>query len=137
MVHKFCGNFDLPETVIHNSVPLDLFNPKGNNYRDYLNLNANDRILITSAHWRTHKRLKETIKLVNFLNEKVSKNYRYKLIVLGNNKKTESNENVIYAGEINPSKLSDWYRTADIYIHLAWIEPCGNTQIEAMPQAYL
>ena len=132
MVHKFCGNFDLPETVIHNSVPLDLFNPKGNNYREYLNFNANDRILITSAHWRTHKRLKETIKLVNFLNEKGSKNYRYKLIVLGKNKKTVSNENVIYAGEISPSKLSDWYRTADIYIHLAWIEPCGNTQIEAM-----
>ena len=47
-------------------------------------------------------------------------------------KNLKSNKNVIYAGEISPSKLPDWYRTADIYIHLAWIEPCGNTQIEAM-----
>ena len=28
--------------------------------------------------------------------------------------------------------ISFLHRTADIYVHLAWIEPCGNTQIEAM-----
>ena len=43
-----------------------------------------------------------------------------------------NNKNIIYAGEIDPDNLAAWYRTADIYLHLAWIEPCGNTQIEAM-----
>ena len=35
------------------------------------------------------------------------------------------------------NSLSKWYRSADIYLHLAWIEPCGNTQIEAMAQGSL
>tara|TARA_Y100000996_G_scaffold415264_1_gene409041 strand:+ start:2341 stop:3342 length:1002 start_codon:yes stop_codon:yes gene_type:complete len=131
MVHKFLGKLSLPETVIHNKVPLDIFNPQGKNFREKLGLNKEDRILITSAHWRRHKRLKETIKLIRYLNEQGSK--KYKLIILGkNNKKFILDKNIYYAGEIKPNNLASWYRTADIYIHLAWIEPCGNTQIEAM-----
>jgi len=131
MVHKFFGKLSIPETVIHNKVPLDIFNKHGENFREKLGFKKNDRVLITSAHWRRHKRLEETISLVKYLNE-VDK-YNYKLIILGNNKdRKQSDKNIYFAGEIKPYNLGNWYRTADIYIHLAWIEPCGNTQIEAM-----
>ena len=51
---------------------------------------------------------------------------------MGGEKKNFNNQNIISIGEVSPNSLSKWYRTADIYLHLAWIEPCGNTQIEAM-----
>lgn len=131
IVEKFYGNLNKPYTVIHNSVPLDIFNQNGDNYRKKYSLKKSDRVLITSAHWRRHKRLEETIELLGKLN---NINNIYKLIVLGGNKinKHYANDNIIFAGEVSPNKLAKWYRTADIYVHLAWIEPCGNTQIEAM-----
>ncbi len=130
MVEKFYGKLLIPHTTIHNKVPLDIFNNKGNNYRQKLGISKNDKVLITSAHWRKHKRLNETIKLLNILNEK--KDNEYKLIVLGDNSKKKLAKNVFNVGDIKPSELSPWYRTADVYVHLAWIEPCGNTQVEAM-----
>jgi glycosyltransferase involved in cell wall biosynthesis len=130
MVEKFHGKLTIPNTVIHNKVPLDLFNSKGSNYRYKLGISKDDKVLITSAHWRKHKRLNETIKLLNLINVKSTN--EYKLIVLGDNSKKNLGKNIFNVGDISPSELSPWYRTANIYIHLAWIEPCGNTQIEAM-----
>ena len=122
-----------PSIVINNGVPLDIFNPFGNNFRSKLNLHKNEKLLITSAHWRRHKRLQETIKLINILNE--GNHDQYKLIILGKTnlqKIYSNNKNLIFAGEIEPHNLATWYRTADVYIHLAWIEPAGNTQNEAI-----
>ena len=130
MVESFHGKINKPNTIIHNSVPLNLFKNKGHNFRNKLGLNNSHRILITSAHWRRHKRLEETIKLIDILNKDKE---LYKLIVLGDKKRSiDNNSNIFYVGEIKPDELSPWYRTADVYIHLAWLEPCGNTQIEAM-----
>ena len=130
MVNKFYGKIDIPEKIIHNKVPLNYFKPNGDNYRKDLNIKNNERVLITSAHWRRHKRLEETIYFLNYLNSYSP--IKYKLIILGGNKKRFNDENIISIGEVKPNLLSKWYRTADIYLHLAWIEPCGNTQIEAM-----
>ncbi len=130
MVHTFYGKIGIPETIIHNKVPLDLFKPVGDSYKENLGIKDSDRVLITSAHWRRHKRLDETIEFVKYLN--FVEKYNYKLIILGGKKSDFNDENIIFAGEIKPHQLSKWYRTAQIYIHLAWIEPCGNTQIEAM-----
>lgn len=130
MVESFHGRIKKPNIIIHNKVPLNLFRNTGHNFRNILGFDNDKRILITSAHWRRHKRLDETIKLVNILNKDKD---QYKLLVLGDNKKKNNdNPNIYYIGEVKPDDLSPWYRTADIYIHLAWIEPCGNTQIEAM-----
>ena len=122
-----------PSIIINNGVPLEIFKPEGNDYRSKLNLSSNDRVLITSAHWRRHKRLEETIKLINILNK--NNGEKYKLIVLGQTdlfKNYKNNKNIIFSGEIQPNSLPAWYRSADVYIHLAWIEPAGNTQNEAM-----
>lgn len=122
-----------PSIIINNGVPLEIFNPKGKNFRSKLEIRNDERVLITSAHWRRHKRLQETIKLVSILNKNTSK--KYKLIILGKSdlfKNFQNNKQIIFAGEIKPSNLAAWYRTADVYIHLAWIEPAGNTQNEAI-----
>lgn len=129
MVEAFHGRINKPYSIIHNKVPLNLFKPNGHNFRSKLGLKKSDKVLITSAHWRRHKRLKETIELTNLLNQY---NDKYKLIILGGKKIKNDNPNIFFVGEVTPNQLSPWYRTADIYIHLAWIEPCGNTQIEAM-----
>jgi glycosyltransferase involved in cell wall biosynthesis len=131
IVEKFHKKIQKPFKIIHNGVPLNLFRPYGFNYRKKLGFSKKDKVLVTSAHWRRHKRLPETIKLLRILNEKY--NNSFKLIVLGKTdiKKIEE-KNIFYIGEVSPKNLSPWYRTGDAYIHLAWIEPCGNTQIEAM-----
>lgn len=122
-----------PSIIINNGVPLEIFNPIGENFRSKLAIQSGDRVLITSAHWRRHKRLQETIKLINILNQ--NRSAHYKLIILGKSnlsKKYKNNKKIIFAGEIKPANLAAWYRTADVYIHLAWIEPAGNTQNEAI-----
>jgi len=131
IVEKFYKKPSVPTTIIHNKVPIDLFTPGGENMRSRIGIPRNTRVLVTSAHWRRHKRLEETIKLLSQLNARSKHSYR--LLVLGakpNHIRTA--EGVIFCGEIKPKDLPRWYRTGDIYVHLAWIEPCGNTQIEAM-----
>ncbi len=122
-----------PSIIINNGVPLEIFNPKGKNFRSKLEIQNDERVLITSAHWRRHKRLQETIKLINILNQNNA--VKYRLIILGRSdlyRKFQNDKKIIFAGEIKPSSLAAWYRTADVYIHLAWIEPAGNTQNEAI-----
>ena len=124
-----------PSTIIHNGVPLKQFNPEGDDYRANLGISKLDKVLICSAHWRRHKRLEETIKLIDLLNND-SKNSRFKLIILGDlyniDKKYFKNKNLYFVGLHKPVNLPKWYRTADIFVHLAWIEPSGNVQQEAI-----
>ena len=121
----------VPSTVIFNGVPLDIFSPVGSNFRDNLGFSNRDKIIIVSASWRRHKRLEETIKLLEILN--LEKKGNFKLIVLGKtHKKFKKNKNIIFAGQISPSSLPKWYRTADIYLHMSWIEPNANTLHEAI-----
>ena len=41
-------------------------------------------------------------------------------------------DGVDFIGHVRSTQLGDWYRTGDIFLQLAWIEPSGNTQLEAM-----
>jgi glycosyltransferase involved in cell wall biosynthesis len=75
--------------------------------------------------------LPEIIKTVELLNAGATN--KYKLLVLGSPPRGYlTNQTVFFSGEISPCDLPAWYRTGDIYLHLCWIEACGNTQIEAM-----
>ena len=120
----------VPTTVIRNAVPLNKFNPEGVSYRENLGFSDNDKVIISSANWRRHKRLDETIKFINMMNSKY--NNIYKLIVLGKHNLKIKNNNIHFTGEISPDSLPAWYRTGDMFLHLSWIEPGCNTQIEAM-----
>jgi glycosyltransferase involved in cell wall biosynthesis len=131
MVEKFHKKILKPTVIIHNTVDTSIFTPYGPNFRSKLNFSKDVRVIVTSAHWRRHKRLKETVMLFNRM-RKTSK-YACKLLVLGGNPDyVVEDKDIIYVGEVKPDVLPPWYRTADLYVHLAWIEPCGNTQIEAM-----
>ncbi|WP_415308673.1 glycosyltransferase family 4 protein [Candidatus Pelagibacter sp. Uisw_099_02] len=121
----------IPTTVIYNGVPLSLFNPDGLNFRNRIGFSQKDKVIIVSASWRRHKRLEETIKLLEKLNDDNNENFR--LIVLGKVDKTlRIKKNIYFAGEVIPSSLPNWYRSADIYLHLSWIEPNANTLAEAI-----
>ena len=132
IVEKMHKKIINPNIIIHNSVDTSQFLNRGENLRKRLGLNDCDRVIVTSASWRRHKRLKESIELLKILNSENNK-YRYKLLVLG---KTDDQkilqEDTIYTGHIAHYNLPAYYRSGDIYLQLSWIEPCGNTQIEAM-----
>lgn len=131
MVETFYKRLSVPTTIIHNKVPLEIFSPIGENMRSRLGLQNTDRVIVTSAHWRRHKRLEETIKLISLLRDKSQ--HSYKLLVLGKKPRhLMGTDSVIFCGEVKPNMLPFWYRSGNMYLHLAWIEPCGNTQIEAM-----
>jgi glycosyltransferase involved in cell wall biosynthesis len=120
-----------PYTIVHNKVDIGIFHPNGPNQRERLGISNDCRVMIASSHWRRWKRLREISEL--FVNAKRKAGHPLKLIVLGGKPDHIIDDpDVIYAGEIQPDALAPWYRTADVYVHLARIEPCGNTQIEAM-----
>lgn len=124
------GPIQKPYTIIRNAVPLNEFCDQGPNMRSQLGIGKEEVVFIASAHWRRHKRLAETINLFQLARERLDR--KCKLLILGKNAGTYRDPDIFTIGEIEPDSLPKWYRTGDIFIHLAWIEPCGNTHIEAM-----
>jgi glycosyltransferase involved in cell wall biosynthesis len=131
LIEHFHGVPTQPYTVIHNSTDIDAFSPEGDNMRSKLGWAEEDTVLVTSARWRRWKRLPETLEL--FRRIKASFPGRFRLLVLGADGHVPTGDpDVFYAGCIRPTELPPWYRTGDLYLHLATLEACGNTQIEAM-----
>ena len=121
-------------TIISNGVPLDQFSKNGHNMRDSLGFTKNDFIIVSSARWRRHKRLKELIEFFKIIKTK-NNSYNFKLLILGNTINFENNidtKDIYFAGDIDSRDLSSWFRTADLYINMAWLEPSGNTHLEAI-----
>ena len=129
LVKKFHKNLKVPYVVINNSVPLNLFSSKGNNLRHKLKLKSDDFVIITSAAWRRHKRLNEIIKLFHKLKKEIN---NLKLIILGEYNLKKIEPDIILAGNIKHYNLPEWYRTANVYIHLSWIDQNPNTLVEAI-----
>jgi glycosyltransferase involved in cell wall biosynthesis len=131
IVETLYKKIEKPNIVISNGSDQTIFKPEGNNLREKLGIEKDEIVLITCAYWRRHKRLKETIIFFNKLVKK--RNEKLRLIVIGAEKKDiRNNENIIYSGQIRNQELPQWYRTADIYIHLSWIEANANSQCEAI-----
>ena len=129
MVKKFHKNFNTKNIVINNSVPLNIFSPDGKNLRDKLNINSQDFVIIVSAAWRRHKRLDEILELFIKLKTKIK---NLKLIILGKYNMNKKDPDIILAGTISHDMLPQWYRTANIYLHLSWIDQNPNTLVEAI-----
>ena len=47
----------IPNIVIHNAVDIAQFSNFGHNLRRKFGFDENDRVIVTSASWRRHKRL--------------------------------------------------------------------------------
>ena len=129
MVKKFHKDFNSKSIIINNSVPLDIFSPKGKTMRSKLNLSDKDFVLIASATWRRHKRLNEIIELFFKLKLKIKD---LKMIILGDKNKKKIDPDIISVGNISPDKLPEWYRTGNVYINLSWIDQNPNTLVEAI-----
>lgn len=129
LVKKFHKNFNTKNIVINNSVPLNIFSPDGKNLRDKLNINSQDFVIIVSAAWRRHKRLDEILELFFKLKTKIK---NLKLIILGKYNMNKKDPDIILAGTISHDMLPQWYRTANIYLHLSWIDQNPNTLVEAI-----
>lgn len=131
IVEKFYKKIDKPNTVISNGIDQSIFKINGENLRNDLGIDENEIVLITCAYWRRHKRLKETIIFFNKLVE--TRNEKLKLIVIGaKNEDYNDNKDIIFSGIVENHDLPKWYRTANYYIHLSWIEANSNSQCEAI-----
>jgi len=127
---KFHKNLTSPNIIINNSVSLKNFSSTGSNKRLQLKIDETTFVIIVSGSWRRHKRLNETI----FFFEKLEKKIKnIKLLILGEvkSKINFQSKNIIFAGNINSEELPEWYRTGNIYLHLAWIDQNANTHVEA------
>ena len=129
LVKKFHKNFNTKNIVINNSVPLNIFSPDGKNLRDKLNINSQDFVIIVSAAWRRHKRLDEILELFFKLKTKIK---NLKLIILGKYNMNKKDPDIILADTISHDMLPQLYRTANIYLHLSWIDQNPNTLVEAI-----
>ena len=131
LIENFYKKINKPYAIIHNAVDINKFRPDGDHCRQKIGISKDERVIVASAHWRKWKRLEDIVKIfLEFIKEEKDK---YRLLILGGDPDyVIKHEQVHYIGEVKPSMLADWYRTGDIYIHLAWLENCGNTQMEAM-----
>jgi len=122
--------------IINNAVPLNTFKKNGYNLREKLGYNSSDFVLICSARWkRKHKRLDEILEFFSILKQNIT-SMNFKLLVLGSfpDKIVHQNNynDVFFAGDIDFRDLPKWYRSANLFLHMAWIEPLGNSPLEAI-----
>lgn len=87
--------------------------------------------IISSAKWRRHKRLKETIEI--FLGY-LKYFPKAKLHILGklNNNRPVKHPNIIYHGMVNYRKMAGIYQSGDMFIHLSKKDSCPNAVVEAI-----
>jgi glycosyltransferase involved in cell wall biosynthesis len=131
LIETFAGPQNKPYVVIHNSISLEAFSSEGSHHRAALGWQADDLVFVASAKWRRWKRLPET--LVFFEQFKRTTSRKCRLLILGGGEHVPTKDpDVYYAGAFPPSELASWYRTGNVFVHLATLEACGNTQIEAM-----
>jgi len=122
LLEHFAGEPPCPNVVIPNGVPPN-FCPEGNRV-DY----GFDRTVICSAKWKAHKRLDSIIEgFLEYGNSDVG------LVILGGGVgKIMEHENIICIGKIPPDDLPKYLRGGDVFIHLAWLDHCPNSVVEAL-----
>jgi glycosyltransferase involved in cell wall biosynthesis len=121
-----------PYTIIPNGVDIDIFSPRGINHRDSLGIPMESVVFMSSAKWRAHKRLDAVIKaFVQF--QEISGKSAY-LVVLGALDKVPDGipDRVYLIGHVSSDDLPAWYRSADLFLFLSWLDYCPNTVVEAL-----
>lgn len=92
-----------------------------------------DHIFVCSANWHPQKRLNKNIEAF----ERIRKNLKSKacLIVMGNSPDfVAKDEDIFYTGSLEHSKCLEVFAASDWMIHLAWLDHCPNTVVEAISQ---
>lgn len=132
LVAAFHGPTQCPHVVIGNGVDVDHFTPEGHDKRRELGLAPDDLVFLTSAKWRAHKRLADTVELFMAFEKRSGRVCH--LLVLGRLDRPigVTHPRIHAAGLISPEDLPSWYRTGDICLFLSWLDNCPSTVIEAM-----
>jgi glycosyltransferase involved in cell wall biosynthesis len=90
--------------------------------------NRYDKIFISSANWHPQKRLGENLRLF----EQLKKKYKNScLIVMGNNASVSGGD-VYVTGNLNHDQCIQVFKNSDWMLHLAWLDHCPNTVVEAL-----
>lgn len=127
----FFGKTEKKSEIIYNRIDTSRFVKDKKNFRDQISKNQKEKIIVVSASWRRHKRLEESIELIKLINK--DDKYKFKLLVLGEtNLQKIKDEEIFFAGHVNPENLYKWYQSADLYLHPAWIDSAPNTIMEAI-----
>lgn len=130
MYHAFMG--ERPFSIINNGIDQKEFL---SNVKDLKTghsvFSSYEKICVASASWRRHKRLEEILEA--FKSPKLEK---VLLVVLGGfeyvKDKSTLSENVLLTPLFEPHQTSSIYSMADAMIHIAWLDWCPNTVVEAL-----
>lgn len=90
-----------------------------------------ERIFVSSANWHPQKRLSMNVAAFKQLQKTYPESC---LIVMGNDPDMIADQRVFYTGNVGPDVYVPVYRHASWMIHLAWLDHCPNTVIEALSQ---
>lgn len=119
------------QTIIHNGTNIDRFRRgDGSIIKNRLGLPMDSFVFITSAKWRTHKRLIDIVDSFIRFKERHPKVNTY-LLVIGEHKDLKI-QNVIFLQRINNYELPLYYSAANVYLFYSWLDPCPNSVVEAI-----
>jgi glycosyltransferase involved in cell wall biosynthesis len=123
---------DKPYRVVNNGVDLDVFRADGPNMRASLGIGPDAFVIVTSAKWRAHKRLKAVEEV--FLRYAGMRDGPCHLLVLGETpeKRLAGDARVHYLGRLDARDLPSAYRAGDALLFLSWLDHCPNSVVEAI-----
>ena len=126
LIESHFGPIKCPSTIISNGSPI---------YRTSKNRPNRTKgtdeklIIICSAVWRRHKRLKETIEVVRALNNRIP----CELIVLGGVEENVPRYDFVqFKGNVSHGVLFNFLKKAHVFLHLCWLDNCPNSVVEAL-----
>ena len=115
--------------VISNGVCLKFSEDKNLSEKLLLLHQKYDKIFVCSANWHGQKRLSENVDLFNHLKKFYNSSC---LLVLGNNASIKSDNDVFVLGSLPQDFCMQIYKSCDWMFHLAWLDHCPNTVVEAL-----
>jgi len=90
-----------------------------------------DKVFVCSANWHSQKRLRDNVEI--FRHIRATQCPSSCLVVLGNNPDYRvADPAIFYTGSIRHDLCDEVYSMADWMIHLAWLDHCPNTVVEAI-----
>lgn len=127
LIETFFGKHKNEITVIHNGINVEAV--QALDPLDVPQLSNVKRVWSCAAAWRPHKRLSENIRY--FLEHADVDDC---LIIAGANPDVAvgiNDRRIFFAGDLDKQTLLQLMRSSDIFLHLAWLDHCPNSVIEA------
>jgi glycosyltransferase involved in cell wall biosynthesis len=122
LFNNFIGEAPCPQIVICNGVPSDFCTQGEKVEYDF------KKTIVCSAKWRAHKRLDSIIEgFLEYDNPEVG------LVIIGAGfEKPIIHPNIKFIGKVATNEMPKYLRGGDAFIHLAWVDHCPNTVVEAL-----